>query len=139
MTYREEFEVEWQQFYTVLRVNKYDSVIPGVSDPANESSLRDWYIKAFNCVVTRCFGWGLPCTTLVPFADCINHHNVDSSYDMINAEWKPLSYSERNRNYPDLVMDDDNPPKHSLVNKELIGPTEENKQDEEKKVEDAQP
>jgi len=40
-------------------------------------------------VVTRCFGWGLPKTTLVPFADCINHHNVDSSYELIHRNWDP--------------------------------------------------
>jgi len=43
------------------------------------------YIWAFSGVVTRCFGWGLPCTMMAPFADTINHHNVDSSYDIVKA------------------------------------------------------
>lgn len=39
------------------------------------------FYKCFNTIVTRCFGWGLPKTSLIPFADCINHHNVDSTYE----------------------------------------------------------
>ena len=86
-------------FHKVLMDNKYDHIIPGVSDIANQSDLREKYIRAFLTVVTRCFGWGLPCTTLVPFADCINHHNVDSSYDMIKAEWKPMTLAERQEKF----------------------------------------
>ena len=41
------------------------------------------FYKCFNTIVTRCFGWGLPKTSLIPFADCINHHNVDSTYEFI--------------------------------------------------------
>jgi len=47
------------------------------------------YSKAFINVVTRCFGWGLPTTTMVPYADFINHHNVDSSYEFISKNFKP--------------------------------------------------
>ena len=60
----------------------------------NEFGKED-YIWAFCSVVTRCFGWGLPCTTMAPFSDTINHHNVDSSYDVIKAEWRPVSFIER--------------------------------------------
>lgn len=38
-------------------------------------------------MVTRCFGWGLPKTSMIPFADCINHHNVDSTYELIHREY----------------------------------------------------
>ena len=41
------------------------------------------FYKCFNLIVTRCFGWGLPKTSLIPFADCINHHNADSTYEFI--------------------------------------------------------
>ena len=78
--------------------NKYDNIIPGISDPVNKPALRQEYIKAYLTVISRCFGWGLPCTTLIPFADCINHHNVDSGYEFIKKEWKPISieqYHER--------------------------------------------
>ena len=44
------------------------------------------FYKCFNTIVTWCFGWGLPKTSLIPFADCINHHNVDSTYEFICEE-----------------------------------------------------
>lgn len=30
---------------------------------------------ALSFVQSRAFGWGLPCTMLVPFGDCLNHSN----------------------------------------------------------------
>jgi hypothetical protein len=48
--------------------------------------MKELFLKCFISVVTRCFGWGLPKTSLIPFADCINHHNVDSTYDFIHHE-----------------------------------------------------
>lgn len=99
--YRTEFEEEWEKVYFMLHKNKYDHIIPGISDPANKNKLREEYVWAFCGVVTRCFGWGLPFTTMAPFSDTINHHNVDSSYDIVKAEWRPLSFIERMQRYPD--------------------------------------
>jgi len=95
INYREEFDIEWEEVYKVFKDNKYDHILPGVSDPENEEIMKKKYTEAFESTVTRCFGWGLPCTTMVPFADCINHHNVDSSYEMIRKDWKPMSVDER--------------------------------------------
>lgn len=39
---------------------------------------------------------------MVPFADCINHHNVDSSYEMVRKCWPPLSLEERQAKYCDI-------------------------------------
>ena len=41
---------------------------------------------------------------MAPFCDTINHHNVDSSYDVIKAEWRPLTFIERMQRYPDPQM-----------------------------------
>ena len=101
-SYREEFESDWKEIYSVFHLKKYDHILPGVSDAGNFESLRELYIRAFDSVVTRCFGWGLPCTMMVPFADCINHHNVDSSYEMIRKSWPPLSLDQRQAKYCDL-------------------------------------
>ena len=85
--------------------NKYEDIIPGISDPSNKDMLREKYISAYLTVISRCFGWGLPCTTLIPFADCINHHNVDSSYDLIKSEWKPMSVEQYHEKFnPSLVQ-----------------------------------
>lgn len=35
--------------------------------------------------MTRCFGWTLPSTSLVPMADMLNHSNINpSTYHLIN-------------------------------------------------------
>jgi hypothetical protein len=41
--------------------------------------------KAFTITVTRCFGWSLPYTMVVPFADCANHFIIDNQYEMFNS------------------------------------------------------
>ena len=59
------------------------------------------FYRCFNTIVTRCFGWGLPKTSLIPFADCINHHNVDSTYEFFCRELhEPLkNLTDSNENY----------------------------------------
>ena len=39
---------------------------------------RDHFDLAFTVVVTRCFGWSLPHTSIIPFADCANHFIIDN-------------------------------------------------------------
>lgn len=34
--------------------------------------------------MTRCFGWSLPHTSVIPFADCANHFIIDNQYELIN-------------------------------------------------------
>ena len=85
--------------YKTLKDWKYENIIPGISDEANKSALREEYITAYLTCISRVFGWGLPCTTVIPFADCINHHNVDSSYEFIKAEWQPISIDKRHKRF----------------------------------------
>jgi len=98
--YRVEFEEEWLTVFWTLHRNKYDHIIPGISDYSKKDQFRIDYIWAFCGCVTRCFGWGLPCTLMAPFCDTINHHNVDSSYDVIKAEWRPISCIEHQQRFP---------------------------------------
>ena len=60
--------------------------------------MKTIFIKAFVSVVTRCFGWGLPKTMIIPFADCINHHNVDSTYELIHIPFHKARYDPPNSN-----------------------------------------
>lgn len=72
--------------FETFREHKYEDVWPGVSLGNFEETKAQFepiFYKCFNTIVTRCFGWGLPKTSLIPFADCINHHNVDSTYEFI--------------------------------------------------------
>ena len=34
--------------------------------------------------MTRCFGWDLPCTCLVPVVDMLNHSNNAATYFLVN-------------------------------------------------------
>lgn len=42
------------------------------------------YKLGFTITVTRCFGWSLPNTSVVPFADCANHFIIDNQYELFN-------------------------------------------------------
>ena len=67
-----------------MKKGNYTAEYPGITDPERETDLKALFTRAFVSVVTRCFGWGLPRTSMIPFADCINHHNVDSTYELIH-------------------------------------------------------
>jgi hypothetical protein len=41
----------------------------------------DLFLFAYNSVVARAFGRRLPWSAMVPFADCLNHSNVQNKYD----------------------------------------------------------
>ena len=87
MNYREEFEVEFELIYMTLSKNGYEDYFPGIEDPEKKEDMKRLFLHCFVSVVTRCFGWGLPKTSMIPFADCINHHNVDSTYELINTRY----------------------------------------------------
>ena len=56
---------------------------PGVFKPTDK---MDFLIKKlYCCVVTRCFGHGVPFTAMVPIGDMINHHDkLGNTYHMVN-------------------------------------------------------
>jgi len=87
-TFRDEYFEEFNMVFDVFYNQKYEQVWPGICDTSKTKEeiakeMEPMFYKCFNTIVTRCFGWGLPKTSLIPFADCINHHNVDSTYEFI--------------------------------------------------------
>jgi hypothetical protein len=92
--------------FDVFYEKKYNQVWPGIVDESKSKQelsqlFEPIFYKCFNTIVTRCFGWGLPKTSLIPFADCINHHNVDSTYEFICRELhEPIKHmSEKDDTY----------------------------------------
>lgn len=85
--YREEVEEEWTETKKVLDL--YPEHFPP------EKINKEMFEKAYNAVVSRCFGWCLPGTIMAPFADCINHYNADSQYEMLNTRLHYLTAEER--------------------------------------------
>jgi hypothetical protein len=100
-------------------VPEYEDLFPGITNPDKKEEIKKIYLKAFVSIVTRCFGWGLPKTMCIPFADCINHHNVDSSYELVHPVYHhateegdpnkgPTEYYTKSKlemDYNDLFLD----------------------------------
>jgi hypothetical protein len=63
------------------------------ADLESKALMKQMFTEAFTTVVTRVFGWGLPFTIMVPFADFINHHNVDSGYELVLRDGDPRQIS----------------------------------------------
>lgn len=41
--------------------------------------LQSLFCRAYNIVMTRCYGWSLPSTCLIPLADMCNHSDVQNT------------------------------------------------------------
>lgn len=54
------------------------------------------FFDTYDMVVSRCFGWSLPGTMMIPYADLANHHNSDTQYELFNPKmhFKEVSSEE---------------------------------------------
>ena len=43
-------------------------------------------MRIFAQVCSRCFGWGLPTTAMIPMADNLNHSHITVVNETINRE-----------------------------------------------------
>jgi hypothetical protein len=66
--YREEVEYEWSELSKILPL--YADTFKGAT--------REIFMKMYNFACTRCFGWTLPSTMMVPLADFLNHQPCDT-------------------------------------------------------------
>ena len=87
--YKTELESEWAEFCEMM--GRYPDVFQASTiDP-------DLFYKFYAQVCTRCFGWGLPSTALIPMADNCNHSDVSVVQEIVH---KGLHLtSERGENY----------------------------------------
>ena len=74
--YKTEIETEWCQVKPVLE--GYPDLFPGFT--------KELFLRMYNFACTRCFGWTLPSTMMVPLADFMNHAPVDTSYDVYSKQ-----------------------------------------------------
>ena len=44
------------------------------------------FFDTYDMVVSWCFGWSLPGTMMIPYADLANHHNSDTQYEMFHPK-----------------------------------------------------
>ena len=59
-----------------------------------ETVTRQVFFKLYAQVCTRCFGWGLPNTSMVPMADNCNHSDVTVVQELINHDLHITSASQ---------------------------------------------
>jgi len=65
-----EFDLEWVQIEKAL--SKYPEHFEGLT--------KELFVKYYNLACTRCFGWNLPDTMMVPLADFLNHLPIDTQF-----------------------------------------------------------
>lgn len=77
--YHAEIEETWQNFKEVLQ--KYPKVFgPKFVD-------EGLFMNIYAQVCTRCFGYGLDSTSMIPMADNLNHSSVDITYEVISTQF----------------------------------------------------
>ena len=64
---KEKYDADWEALESFFQIYP-DVFVPG-------TITKEIYMWALGFMHTRTFGWGLPCTMMVPLADCVNHSN----------------------------------------------------------------
>ena len=49
---------------------------------------KNLFIWCFEFAMSRCFGWVLPGTFLIPLADCMNHNKRGVNYFLFNKKFE---------------------------------------------------
>ena len=75
--FKEQLDIEWKLLLTHL--------IKYIGEVFEAETLdKALFKRLYAQVCTRCFGWGLPCTAMVPAADNFNHSDVTVIQELIN-------------------------------------------------------
>ncbi|CAD8069199.1 unnamed protein product [Paramecium primaurelia] len=78
MYIQSEMDKSWYKFKGVM--NKYPQYYGCLTEEH-----KDMFYWSNEFVMTRCFGWTLPSTSLVPMADMLNHSNINpATYHLVN-------------------------------------------------------
>lgn len=67
-SYQSDLDSEWKEISKL--VSLYPERLQGVT--------RELFERMYNFACTRCFGWTLPSTMMVPLADFLNHYPSDT-------------------------------------------------------------
>lgn len=78
--YRRDIEKEWQDMKSVLMT--YPEYF------SHELLDRQLFMRIFAQVCSRCFGWGLPTTAMIPMADNCNHSHGTCVNETINKDFQ---------------------------------------------------
>ncbi len=75
-TYRDEVVIEWEEISKILPM--YPELFGGAT--------KEMFQLMYNYACTRCFGWTLPSTMMVPLADFLNHQPCDTQYEIYQKQ-----------------------------------------------------
>lgn len=87
--YREEVEYEWTELSKILPL--YGDTFKGAT--------REIFFLMYNYACTRCFGWTLPSTMMVPLADFLNHQPCDTQYEIYQRQLHTVKTSVDSQGY----------------------------------------
>jgi len=76
--YKEDLLEQWKQTKKVLK--KYPEIFP------KDKVTKELFLFVYVNVVTRCFGWSIPCTMMIPVADIMNHAPINTGNEMFNPD-----------------------------------------------------
>lgn len=67
---------------------------PEIFGESRSDDKKSFY-RSYELVMTRCFGWSLKSTSLVPFADMLNHSNNATTHYVVHAALeKDISFDD---------------------------------------------
>lgn len=88
-TYRDEVLYEWEEISKILPL--YPQYFTGAT--------KENFLLMYNYACTRCFGWTLPSTMMVPLADFLNHQPCDTQYEIYQRQLHTVKASVDSQGY----------------------------------------
>ena len=85
--FRKGMEQTWDEFKSLFK--KYPQFFPKGTYP------RETFSWAYQLVMTRCYGWTMHSTSIVPFADMLNHSKYSTDHLIYNSRFEKLGSSEK--------------------------------------------
>lgn len=88
--------------YEFLNMQIIIKAYPDLFPPKNlqtEEAIRELFYWSYQYVITRCYGWNLPCTMLVPFADCFNHATNGVYHCLFHRKLEEIKVNEEDFKY----------------------------------------
>ena len=79
------------------------------AEPMFKGISRELWLKMYNLACTRCFGWTLPSTMMVPFADFLNHLPIDTQFEVFNLHHSGPKHSDFSTLYSKQFLEDLDP------------------------------
>lgn len=88
-SYQSDLDDEWKEISKLISL--YPERLQGVT--------RELFERMYNFACTRCFGWTLPSTMMVPLADFLNHYPSDTQYEIYHKALHTVQASVDSQGY----------------------------------------